>query len=70
MDFLKGFKTVLGVLLLFIPALGEVFQVYPIEQLPHWLDATLTVVGALLALYGRAVAGNTPIFNLGGGYNR
>lgn len=53
MNFLRGFKTYLGIALAVIGGLAGQLDVEAAQDLPQWADQTLVVVGGLLAFFGR-----------------
>jgi hypothetical protein len=63
MNMLKGWKTVLGILITAAVALGQATGVDPMAM-PDWLEAIVAVFGTILAVYGRANA-TTGIFKGG-----
>lgn len=58
---LKGWKTIIGIALAGIIALGQTIGIQPVEQLPDWLEAALAIIGIIVGVYGRATA-DTPMF--------
>lgn len=57
---LKGWRTVLGIAITAIVALGQTTGIDPMAM-PDWLEAVIAVFGTVLAVYGRANA-STGIF--------
>jgi len=58
---LKGWKTIIGIAMAGLIALGASLGIEPVQDLPDWLEAIIAVVGVVLGVFGRATA-TTPVF--------
>lgn len=56
MNFLNGYKTYIGILFTVLGALATLFHWQFAASLPDYQNSVLTLVGALIATFGRAVA--------------
>ena len=57
---LTGYKTYIGIILLLLPAIQQFTGVQiTSEQATAYLDALFTVIGGIVAVYGRYVAKST-----------
>lgn len=54
--FFNGYKTYIGILFTIIGALATLFHWTFAASLPDWQNSAITLIGALIAIYGRAVA--------------
>ena len=60
MNFLNGYKTYIGILFTILGALATLFNWTFVTSLPDWQNSAITLVGALIAIFGRAVAQPAP----------
>lgn len=61
MNFLNGYKTYIGILFTVIGALAGMLHWTFAASLPDWQNSVITLVGAIIAIYGRAVAKPAPV---------
>lgn len=56
MNFLNGYKTYIGILFTILGALATMNNWTFVASLPDWQNSAITLIGAVIAIYGRAVA--------------
>lgn len=55
MNFLDGYKTYIGIVFTVIGALASMLHWTFAASLPDWQNSAVTLIGAIIAFYGRKV---------------
>ena len=61
MNFLNGYKTYIGILFTILGALATLMHWTFAASLPDWQNSVITLVGAVIAIIGRASIKTVPI---------
>lgn len=56
MNFFNGYKTYIGIFFTILGALATLNHWTFAASLPDWQNSAITLIGALIAIFGRAVA--------------